>query len=131
MILRALTLGAAIAFSMVAGAAAPQPVAAASVQRDLADARAVLNESISAVYSVRSDENFQRNFDRYLKRAKGVLIVPEFFKGGFFVGGAYGNGLLMSRDRTATGRRPRSSAWAPVPSACKSARSNRPWCFLS
>lgn len=100
MILRALTLGTAVAFSVIAGSTAPQPAAAASVQQDLADARSVLNESISAVYSVRSDDNFKQNFERYLMRAKGVLIVPEFFKGGFIVGGAYGNGLVMSRDRT-------------------------------
>lgn len=86
MILRALTLGTAVAFSVIAGSTAPQPAAAASVQQDLADARSVLNESISAVYSVRSDDNFKQNFERYLMRAKGVLIVPEFFKGGFIVG---------------------------------------------
>ncbi|WP_404380896.1 lipid-binding SYLF domain-containing protein [Caenispirillum salinarum] len=100
MILRALTLGLAIVFSVLAGAAAPAPAGAASVQEDLADARSVLNESISTVYSVRGDENFENNFNRYLQRAKGVLIVPQFFKGGFIIGGAYGNGLLMSRDRT-------------------------------
>ncbi|EKV32557.1 hypothetical protein C882_2636 [Caenispirillum salinarum AK4] len=100
MILRALTLGLAVVFSVLAGAAAPAPAGAASVQEDLADARSVLNESISAVYSVRGDENFENNFNRYLQRAKGVLIVPQFFKGGFIIGGAYGNGLLMSRDRT-------------------------------
>lgn len=100
MMLRVLTLSAALALTGAATlTAAPAPAAAASVQEDLADARSVLNQAISAVYSVRSDENFQENFNRYLQRAKGVLVVPNFFKGGFIIGGAYGNGLLMSRDR--------------------------------
>jgi lipid-binding SYLF domain-containing protein len=99
MILRALTLGLAVTFSVIATATPVKPAVAASVQENLADARSILNESISAVYGVRRDPNFRENFDRYLKRAKGVLVVPSFFKGGFIVGGAYGNGLLMSRDR--------------------------------
>lgn len=99
MFLRVLAFTVAALFSVVATTAEPAPAAAASVQEDLAKARSVLNESISAVYSVRSDENFKENFNKYLRRAKGVLIVPEFLKGGFIVGGAYGNGLLMSRDR--------------------------------
>lgn len=33
----------------------------------------------------------------YLKRAKAVLIVPQFLKAGFIIGGAGGSGVLMAR----------------------------------
>ena len=35
--------------------------------------------------------------EKYLSRAKGVLIVPELIKGGFIVGGEGGSGILMVR----------------------------------
>jgi lipid-binding SYLF domain-containing protein len=38
-----------------------------------------------------------------VKRAKGVLIVPQFLKGAFVVGGAEGTGLLVARG-TKTGQ---------------------------
>ena len=99
MIVRALSFSLALALGAVVTVAPCAPVLAQSVQQDLADARVVLNQSIATVYNVRGDENFQKNFDRYLRRAKGVLIVPSFLKGGFIIGGSYGNGLLMTRDR--------------------------------
>lgn len=33
----------------------------------------------------------------YLKRAKAVLIVPQFLKAGFIIGGAGGSGVLVAR----------------------------------
>ena len=37
-------------------------------------------------------------FRALVKKAKGVLIVPQFLKGAFVVGGAGGTGLLVARD---------------------------------
>lgn len=34
----------------------------------------------------------------YVQNAYGVLIVPDLLKGGFIVGGQYGNGVLLARD---------------------------------
>ena len=34
----------------------------------------------------------------YVENAYGVLIVPDMLKGGFFVGGQYGNGVFLGRD---------------------------------
>jgi lipid-binding SYLF domain-containing protein len=34
----------------------------------------------------------------YLKRAKGILIVPDFYKAGFVLGGAAGRGVLVVQD---------------------------------
>lgn len=98
MFVRAFTLSLALALGTAV--IAPPSAVAQGVQQDLADARSTLNQAISTVYAVRSDSNFQENFERYLHRAKGVLIVPSFLKGGFIIGGSYGNGLLMTRDRS-------------------------------
>ncbi len=37
-------------------------------------------------------------FRDHLKDARGLLIVPQFIKGAFFIGGSMGNGVLIVRD---------------------------------
>ena len=39
-----------------------------------------------------------QNFTNLLKRAKGVFIVPSFFKGALVVGGSGGTGVLLAHD---------------------------------
>jgi SH3 domain-containing YSC84-like protein 1 len=39
-----------------------------------------------------------QNFTNLLKRAKGVFIIPSFFKGAFVVGGSGGTGVLLAHD---------------------------------
>ena len=48
------------------------------------------------VDDLRKDPEFGNARD-LLKSAKGVMIVPSLVKGGFFVGGEGGNGMLMTR----------------------------------
>jgi lipid-binding SYLF domain-containing protein len=38
-------------------------------------------------------------FRRYLKDSKGVLIVPDLYKGAWFLGGSGGRGVLLVRDQ--------------------------------
>ncbi len=38
-------------------------------------------------------------FRKYLKDAKGVLIVPDLYKGAWFLGGSGGRGVLVVRDQ--------------------------------
>ncbi len=35
---------------------------------------------------------------RHLREAKAIMIVPQMIKGGFFLGGSGGSGVLLSRD---------------------------------
>jgi len=37
-------------------------------------------------------------FRDHMKEARGMLIVPQFIKGAFFVGGSGGSGVLVARD---------------------------------
>lgn len=40
-------------------------------------------------------------FQTYLKNAKGVLIVPDLYKGAWFLGGSGGRGVLLVKDQEA------------------------------
>ena len=37
-------------------------------------------------------------FRDHMKEARGILIVPQFIKGAFFIGGSGGSGVLVVRD---------------------------------
>jgi lipid-binding SYLF domain-containing protein len=54
------------------------------------EARLVIN-----TFSV--DPNME-SFNKYLRNAKGLLIMPDLYKGAFFVGGSGGRGALLARD---------------------------------
>lgn len=69
---------------------------------DAADARAVLAQAVAVVEQVRADDNFRKDMDPYLARARAVMVIPSFYKGGFILGGAYGYGVLTVRDSAGT-----------------------------
>jgi lipid-binding SYLF domain-containing protein len=39
----------------------------------------------------------------YIRGAEAVLVIPEFIKAGFVIGGAVGNGVIMGRDPNTNG----------------------------
>ena len=57
------------------------------------DQQAVVDHAKVAVDDMRTDSSFGNSAD-LLKRAKAVMVVPELVKGGFFVGGEGGSGVL-------------------------------------
>ena len=65
---------------------------------DLSDARAEIANAVATVESVRNDANFTKDLEPYLQRARAVMVIPSYYKGGFIIGGSYGVGLLMVRD---------------------------------
>ncbi len=54
--------------------------------------------AVNAVEELRSQPNLQKAITSRLIHARAVLIVPNMYKGGFLVGGAYGVGILLTRD---------------------------------
>jgi len=83
---RAFCAAAALGLLTVTGTAA----LAASDQQDLIEhARITLDD-------LRKDKEFG-NGSQLMRRAKGVLIVPSLIKGGFFLGGEGGTGVLLTR----------------------------------
>ena len=71
------------------------PARADSEQQQLVD-RARLT------VDVMKSESDAETIRAYLQSARAVVIIPEFIKAGFIVGGAYGKGLILTRD-AATG----------------------------
>lgn len=70
-----------------------------AIGRQAAAANAAEELVDTARYSVEtliSDPEFP-DLKRYIANAKGVLIIPQLIKGGFFVGGEGGSGVLLVR----------------------------------
>jgi len=65
---------------------------------DKADAKKIVADSKTTLSNFLSDPEMKwaRN---NLRKAKGVLIVPTYAKGGFIVAGAGGQGTLLTRDK--------------------------------
>lgn len=62
-----------------------------------AEARALVDKARITTESLARDKNFGA-LRAGLQRAHGVLIFPQVIKGGFFVGGSGGTGVLLARD---------------------------------
>ncbi len=67
---------------------------------DVVDARQVLDEAAITVERVRTQ--LKPDMDDALARAKAVLVIPSFYKAGFIVGAAYGDGVLVTRQPDGT-----------------------------
>ena len=61
------------------------------------DARHTIEEAAITVDDLRDETKKSGEMDNILREAKGVLIIPSFYKAGFILGGAYGDGVLMER----------------------------------
>jgi lipid-binding SYLF domain-containing protein len=68
-----------------------EPARADSEQQQLVD-RARL-----AVDTMKSD-TYAETIRAYVQSARAIVIIPEFVKAGFIIGGAYGKGLIIARD---------------------------------
>jgi lipid-binding SYLF domain-containing protein len=82
------SLAFAAILALLAGAPAPAEAAnAAAIDRDASAALAKLYQEVPAARKL-------------AKQAKAVLIFPSVVKGGFIVGGQYGDGVLRKRGKT-------------------------------
>lgn len=57
----------------------------------------IVDRSVPVIKRFGADKDLE-TFKSLLAEAKGVLIVPQLLKGGFFIGGSGGSGTLLSRD---------------------------------
>src|SRR5262249_40168922 len=64
---------------------------------DVLDARHTMEEAAITVDRLREETSKSHQMDNLLAEAKGVLIIPSFYKAGFFIGGAYGDGVLLKK----------------------------------
>ncbi|MGH6946069.1 MAG: lipid-binding SYLF domain-containing protein [Kiloniellales bacterium] len=60
------------------------------------DAEELVDTARYSAETLISDPDFP-DLKRYISNAKGVLIIPQLIKGGFFVGGEGGSGVLLVR----------------------------------
>ncbi|WP_226886694.1 lipid-binding SYLF domain-containing protein [Nisaea nitritireducens] len=61
------------------------------------DASMTVERARTTLRDLTSDPNVVGPVGDYLKRATGVLIIPQLVKAGFVVGGEYGEGVLLAR----------------------------------
>lgn len=80
----------------VVALAAPALISQARAD-DTLDARQTIDEASITVERVRAEMRPSPDMDNLLSRAKGVLIIPSYYKAGFILGGAYGDGVLLGR----------------------------------
>ncbi len=78
-------------------ALAAQPAAAAA-----AKAKDLVRDSQQALELMLADKNIGKYVRKYLKKAKGVLIVPQMIKGAFMIGGEGGSGVMLVRGKGGT-----------------------------
>jgi lipid-binding SYLF domain-containing protein len=89
-------LGVVVMTALVALGSGPATAAGTSAQQGLVDAaRVTFNDFMRA-----ESKSWLRD---HLHEARGLLIIPSLLRGGFFLGGAGGRGVLLVRD-SATGQ---------------------------
>ena len=62
-----------------------------------------MEESVITVDRVRGEQKSADTMNRMLAKAKGVLIIPSYYKAGFILGGSYGDGVLLKRNMSGDG----------------------------
>ncbi len=95
---RRLTIVALTVFALFLGV-----VGMAAAQNKEQKARQTVERSKLTVETFQTDTTFTRNYDGYLKTARGFLIIPQMMKGAFIFGGSGGSGVLVARNEATGG----------------------------
>lgn len=72
---------------------------------DRSEAQAIIDKAEGTVANFMRDEKYTW-LHQQLKTARGVIIFPQIVKGGFFLGGSGGTGVLLVRDASNNWSRP-------------------------
>ncbi len=87
-----------LALLALIGLAFVTPQQAARAQAGV-DQQQTINKALGTVERLRTKENFKKEFEADLARAKAVLVVPDLYKAGIIIGGQFGNGVLLVRGK--------------------------------
>jgi lipid-binding SYLF domain-containing protein len=60
------------------------------------DQAQTVSRSLATLERMKADQNFQKSYQAELTKARGVLIIPSLYRGGFLIGGQYGDGVLLA-----------------------------------
>ena len=71
-------------------------VAGAPLARAQTDQQTLVDRAATTMNDLRNDKAFG-NSRELLQKARAIMIVPRLYKGGFFVGGEGGDGVLLAR----------------------------------
>ncbi|NKB44302.1 MAG: hypothetical protein GKS03_08505 [Alphaproteobacteria bacterium] len=69
-----------------------------TVADEAMDAKHLIDNAKIAVERVRDEHRPAEQLNSLLQRAKGVLVIPSYYKASFILGGSYGDGVLMRRN---------------------------------
>lgn len=64
---------------------------------DATEAQGIVDRAKATFNDFITDKNYSW-FREHLKNAKGLIIFPQIIKGGFFIGGSGGTGVLVARN---------------------------------
>ncbi len=68
----------------------------ASTTPPLVTSKKLIAEAVDTLYQFSLNENL-KHYNKFLKRASGIVILPEVVKAGWFAGAEAGNGILLVR----------------------------------
>lgn len=71
--------------------------AADETAENMKTAKEIVSEAVFTAEKMRNHKEFASYVKGYMKKAKGVVIFPEIIKGGFFLGGEGGSGVLLAK----------------------------------
>lgn len=63
------------------------------------DQQQVVAGALATVERIKTEKNFAQTMAEDYPKARALLIVPSLYKGGFLLGGQYGNGVLLARQK--------------------------------
>ena len=64
---------------------------------EVTDARHIIDEALITIERVSEEMNSPSAMVDLMRRSKGVLVIPKYYKAGFIIGTAYGDGALLAR----------------------------------
>lgn len=95
--MKSITASSFIAKIVIVGAALFATLAGPARASDLTDAQATVDKAKATFSSFMADGNYTW-LHEHVPKAKALLIYPQILKGGFFLGGAGGTGVLVVQD---------------------------------